>query len=88
MAFVPREEGRFSYIPTVSRFGVAAYEKKTAVHIWLSHQWFIATQEERKEVNRIVEAAGDKSSVLMALLKTLLEWPTTAFTSALSAQYF
>ena len=38
-------------------------------------------------MNNIVEAVGDKSSVLMALLKTLIEWPPTASTNALAAQY-
>ena len=91
MAFVPREAGRISRIPTESRFGVAAYEKKTAtecVYWWLTMHWYIATPEERKEVNRIVEAAGEKPSVLMALLKTLLEGHPTEFTRALAAKFF
>ena len=90
MAFVPREAGRISRIPTESRFGVAAYEKKTAkeaVYWWLTMHWFIATQEERTEVNRIIETAGEKSSVLMALLKTLLEGHPTKFTRALAAKF-
>ena len=80
-----------SCIPTESRFGVAAYEKKTAtkcVYWWLSIHWFIATPEERIEVNRIIEVAGEKSTLLMALLKTMLEGRPTEFTRALSAKYF
>ena len=48
----------------------------------------VATPDERREVTRKVKAAGDKSSVLMALLKTLLEGRPSDFSRALSAIFF
>ena len=58
MAFVLREEGRFSVIPTVSRFSVAAYESKTRLILvkpWLDCQAYLATDNEKLEVRRIME---------------------------------
>ena len=92
MAFALREEGRFSVIPTVSRFSVAAYEAKTRlilVHRWLDCQAYLATDDEKLEVIRIRRIGGEQSSVLMPLLKCMVdEWLTTPFTRVLSAQYF
>ena len=75
MAFAQREEGRFSVIPTVSRSSAAAYEAKTRLILvkpWLDCQAYLATDNEKMELRRIWRIGGDRSAVLMALLKCMV----------------
>ena len=89
MAFVPRVPGRFSVIPTVSTFSIAAHERQTETRVmfrWLAQHKDLASEIEWEEVIDILEIARGDYPVMFPRLMNLRR-RNTDFSRALTTRF-